>query len=150
MLGLFESVWGASTSTAEKWHAQGCRTLEDVQARDDLTNQQRVGLKCERFPPCRSLCESVLLTASIASHLCNDRLTCGRQVLRRLPAEDTACGGGKGALRHAPIYTATMCSLPMRRSTAHFAATPGLRQKTMRMAAPATSADSSLLSIERR
>ena len=50
VIALFESVWGASTATAEKWHAQGCKTISDVRARDDLTNQQLVGLKCAAAP----------------------------------------------------------------------------------------------------
>lgn len=36
----FAKVWGTGHSTASKWHASGCRTLEDVSRRTDLTEQQ--------------------------------------------------------------------------------------------------------------
>ena len=36
----FAKVWGTGHSTASKWHASGCRTLEDVSRRIDLTEQQ--------------------------------------------------------------------------------------------------------------
>lgn len=36
----FEKVWGAASTTAQKWYDEGCRTLEDVRNRTDLTTQQ--------------------------------------------------------------------------------------------------------------
>jgi len=36
----FASVWGAAHATAIKWYRDGCRTLDDVRARTDLTQQQ--------------------------------------------------------------------------------------------------------------
>lgn len=38
-------VWGAGDVTARKWYREGCRTLEDIRARSDLSQQQLVGLK---------------------------------------------------------------------------------------------------------
>lgn len=42
MIALFSSVWGARTLTADRWCADGARSLEDVAKRSDLTLQQRV------------------------------------------------------------------------------------------------------------
>ena len=36
----FLKVWGAAEATCLRWYASGCRTLEDIRARDDLTEQQ--------------------------------------------------------------------------------------------------------------
>ena len=33
-------VWGAGDSTARRWQQEGCHSLQDVQARSDLTTQQ--------------------------------------------------------------------------------------------------------------
>lgn len=38
-------VWGAGEVTARKWYREGCRTLDDIRARSDLSEQQLVGLK---------------------------------------------------------------------------------------------------------
>eukprot|EP00884_Botryococcus_braunii_P020197 jgi/Botrbrau1/6861/Bobra.152_2s0020.1 len=42
---LFLKVWGAGDVTANKWYREGCRSLEDVRLRSDLSEQQLVGLK---------------------------------------------------------------------------------------------------------
>ncbi|KAI8475792.1 MAG: fingers domain of DNA polymerase lambda-domain-containing protein [Monoraphidium minutum] len=42
---LFVKVWGVGESTAERWYQQGCRSLKDVAKLDNLSEQQRVGLK---------------------------------------------------------------------------------------------------------
>ena len=39
-------VWGTGEATAERWYRDGCRSLEDVQGRTDLSIQQ-VGLTLE-------------------------------------------------------------------------------------------------------
>lgn len=44
-LNLFNKIWGVGPATAEKWVQQGCRTLDDVRSRSDLTTQQEIGLK---------------------------------------------------------------------------------------------------------
>ncbi|ROW11432.1 hypothetical protein VMCG_00962 [Cytospora schulzeri] len=44
ILKLFLGIYGVGTSTAEKWIAQGFRTLEDLRQRGNLTPNQRVGL----------------------------------------------------------------------------------------------------------
>ena len=36
----FLKVWGAAEATCMRWYAAGCRTLDDVRARNDLTEQQ--------------------------------------------------------------------------------------------------------------
>lgn len=33
-------VWGAAEATCDRWYAEGCRTLDDLRARPDLTEQQ--------------------------------------------------------------------------------------------------------------
>ncbi len=33
-------VWGTGEATAERWYRDGCRSLEDVQGRSDLSMQQ--------------------------------------------------------------------------------------------------------------
>ncbi len=43
---LFAQVWGTGEATAEKWYTDGCRTLEDVGARTDLTKQQVGAVAC--------------------------------------------------------------------------------------------------------
>lgn len=45
IINLFNDVWGAGPSTAEKWVALGCKTLEDVQRLANPNHQQQVGLK---------------------------------------------------------------------------------------------------------
>ena len=45
LLRTFSSVWGAGEASSRKWIAAGCRSLEDVQRRTDLTEIQRVGLR---------------------------------------------------------------------------------------------------------
>jgi hypothetical protein len=42
VLDMFREVWGAGEASCSKWYAAGCRTLDDVRARDDLTQQQKV------------------------------------------------------------------------------------------------------------
>eukprot|EP00877_Chromochloris_zofingiensis_P009472 jgi/Chrzof1/4779/Cz14g26050.t1 len=42
---MFAAVWGAGESTAQKWYAAGCRTLDDIRRRSDLTVLQQFGLK---------------------------------------------------------------------------------------------------------
>uniref|UniRef100_A0A1D1ZYL6 DNA polymerase n=1 Tax=Auxenochlorella protothecoides TaxID=3075 RepID=A0A1D1ZYL6_AUXPR len=44
-LALFSGVWGAGPTTAQKWYADGARSLEDVARRPGLTAQQLTGLK---------------------------------------------------------------------------------------------------------
>lgn len=36
----FLKVWGAAEATCERWYAAGCRTLDDLRARTDLSEQQ--------------------------------------------------------------------------------------------------------------
>ena len=36
----FLKVWGAAEATCLRWYAAGCRTLDDVRARNDLSEQQ--------------------------------------------------------------------------------------------------------------
>ena len=36
----FLTVWGTGEKGAEMWWSQGCRTLEDLRGRDDLSAQQ--------------------------------------------------------------------------------------------------------------
>jgi hypothetical protein len=43
VLSLFLEVWGAGEEVASRWYAAGCRTLEDVRRRGDLTGMQQVG-----------------------------------------------------------------------------------------------------------
>lgn len=43
-LKLFLGIYGVGTSTADKWIAQGFRTLDDLRQRGNLTPNQRVGL----------------------------------------------------------------------------------------------------------
>ena len=38
----FLKVWGAAEATCLRWYASGCRTLDDIRARADLTEQQVV------------------------------------------------------------------------------------------------------------
>ncbi|GMH43411.1 hypothetical protein BSKO_11333 [Bryopsis sp. KO-2023] len=45
VISLFMEVWGAAEATAEVWYKSGCRTLADVEQRDDLSQTQKVGLK---------------------------------------------------------------------------------------------------------
>ena len=45
----FASVWGAGQKTAERWWAEGCRSLDDVRLRTDLTEQQAGSIP---FRPC--------------------------------------------------------------------------------------------------
>ena len=42
----FMSVWGTGEKGAEAWWSQGCRTLDDLRGRTDLTTQQ-VGRPCK-------------------------------------------------------------------------------------------------------
>lgn len=44
----FLKVWGAAEATCLRWYAAGCRTLDDVRARSDLTEQQVVFLCCTK------------------------------------------------------------------------------------------------------
>ncbi|BDA51429.1 probable DNA polymerase lambda at N-terminal half [Coccomyxa sp. Obi] len=44
-VSLFMEVWGTGDATAERWYRDGCRSLEDVRGRSDLSMQQRTGLK---------------------------------------------------------------------------------------------------------
>ncbi|KAA6420117.1 MAG: DNA polymerase lambda [Trebouxia sp. A1-2] len=45
VIQLFLKVWGAAEATCLRWYASGCRTLDDIRARADLTEQQVAGLK---------------------------------------------------------------------------------------------------------
>ncbi|GAB4814366.1 hypothetical protein N2152v2_001412 [Parachlorella kessleri] len=45
VLALFNEVWGAGPATAQRWYAAGCRSLDDLRARKDLTEQQKVGIQ---------------------------------------------------------------------------------------------------------
>ena len=36
----FLKVWGAAEATCQRWYNAGCRTLDDLRARDDLSEQQ--------------------------------------------------------------------------------------------------------------
>lgn len=36
----FMEVWGTGEATAERWYREGCRTLNDIRQRTDLTSQQ--------------------------------------------------------------------------------------------------------------
>lgn len=38
----FLKVWGAAEATCQRWYNAGCRTLDDIRARSDLTEQQVV------------------------------------------------------------------------------------------------------------
>lgn len=38
----FLKVWGAAEATCQRWYNAGCRTLDDIRARTDLTEQQVV------------------------------------------------------------------------------------------------------------
>ena len=54
LLMQFASVWGAGHKTAERWWAEGCRSLDDVRLRKDLTEQQASSVPfrlCVRGPP---------------------------------------------------------------------------------------------------
>ncbi|KAL3149104.1 hypothetical protein ABBQ32_001946 [Trebouxia sp. C0010 RCD-2024] len=42
---MFLKVWGAAEATCQRWYNAGCRTLDDIRARSDLTEQQVIGLK---------------------------------------------------------------------------------------------------------
>ncbi|KAL3133282.1 hypothetical protein ABBQ38_007162 [Trebouxia sp. C0009 RCD-2024] len=42
---MFLKVWGAAEATCQRWYNAGCRTLDDIRARTDLTEQQVIGLK---------------------------------------------------------------------------------------------------------
>eukprot|EP00803_Ostreobium_quekettii_P011413 evm.model.scf_1466.5 EVM.evm.TU.scf_1466.5 scf_1466:21114-29538(-) len=44
-LSAFEAVWGVGPATAESWYRAGCRSIDDVRRRGDLTETQVVGLK---------------------------------------------------------------------------------------------------------
>lgn len=44
-LRTFMNVWGVGEKTAGRWYAEGCRTLEDVARRGDLSIVQRTGLR---------------------------------------------------------------------------------------------------------
>ena len=82
------------------------------------------------FPPCRSLCEPSLLYLTVIIHQNHDPLTGDEQVLRQLSAENTACGGGKGAVEHAVQRATNICvsALPAHAGTsAHHAAATGMR-----------------------
>lgn len=45
VIKLFLGIYGVGTSTAEKWIAQGFRTLDDLRQKGNLTPNQRVGLE---------------------------------------------------------------------------------------------------------
>ena len=47
---LFADVWGAGPATAERWWAEGCRSLADVEKRDDLSQRQVWGHTCSSCP----------------------------------------------------------------------------------------------------
>lgn len=40
VLMQFLKVWGAAEATCRRWYNAGCRTLDDIRARNDLTEQQ--------------------------------------------------------------------------------------------------------------
>ncbi|KAK3038649.1 hypothetical protein RJ639_027312 [Escallonia herrerae] len=44
-ISLFGEVWGIGPATAFRLYEKGCRTLEDLENEDSLTNPQRLGLK---------------------------------------------------------------------------------------------------------
>ncbi|KAK2985332.1 hypothetical protein RJ640_029476 [Escallonia rubra] len=44
-VSLFGEVWGIGPATALRLYEKGCRTLEDLENEDSLTNAQRLGLK---------------------------------------------------------------------------------------------------------
>ncbi len=37
---LFSAIWGTGETTAERWWLEGCRSLDDIAQREDLTKQQ--------------------------------------------------------------------------------------------------------------
>ena len=61
---LFSGVWGAGPATAEKWWAEGCRSLGDAEQREDLSQRQVrrmlgalhpcavAALSCDMHTPC--------------------------------------------------------------------------------------------------
>jgi len=44
-MDLFQKVWGVGPSYAETFYNQGCRTLDDLRSKAQLTRQQQIGLK---------------------------------------------------------------------------------------------------------
>ena len=40
----FMEVWGTGSTTAERWVRDGCRLLDDIRKRTDLTEQQVIEL----------------------------------------------------------------------------------------------------------
>ncbi len=58
-------VWGAGESTARRWQQEGCHSLQDVEARSDLTTQQ---VSRTRAPPPADLSPSAVLLASPMIH----------------------------------------------------------------------------------
>ncbi|KAK9865403.1 hypothetical protein WJX84_007229 [Apatococcus fuscideae] len=42
---LFSQVWGVAETSSERFYREGCRTLDDLRQRSDLTDTQVVGLK---------------------------------------------------------------------------------------------------------
>lgn len=59
LLKLFKGIYGVGSVFANKWIKEGCKTISDVEARNDLTHNQRLGIEYyddwnERIP--RSEC----------------------------------------------------------------------------------------------
>jgi DNA polymerase lambda len=44
-LELFTGIWGAGATAARNWYKLGYRTLEDLEEKATMTNQQKIGLK---------------------------------------------------------------------------------------------------------
>ena len=56
----FLTVWGTGEKGAEAWWSQGCRTLDDLRARSDLSTQQ----VCMHLTPALATRGSSLITSA--------------------------------------------------------------------------------------
>lgn len=45
VLEMFNKIWGVGSATAQQWYQKGCRSLEDLEIKVNLTKQQKLGLK---------------------------------------------------------------------------------------------------------
>ena len=85
----FLTVWGTGEKGAEMWWSQGCRTLQDLRGRDDLSAQQVIPASTQ---PASLQADSKREQAAMFISLSLYSRMCGREISERVDVAVPATG----------------------------------------------------------